>query len=94
MESSHFETELLVQDLEELLQPKDSAGKVLTVKNEDTIAEAIFNWILFEEVQRKEHLERLCKLVNFSIVTQECLVKFQENFPNFNGMNRGRSHII
>ena len=45
MESSHFETELLVEDLEELLQPKDSAGKVLTVKNEDTIAEAIFNWI-------------------------------------------------
>ena len=85
MESSHFETELLAEDLEELLQPKDSAGKVLTVKNEDTIAEAIFNWILFEEIQRKEYLERLCKLVNFSIVTPECLVKFQENFPKFNG---------
>ena len=62
--------------------PKDSK-KVLTVKNEDNIAEALLNWILHEKCNRIEYLERLQKLVKWSLVTPECIEKF--NFPGIKG---------
>ena len=72
------------EDLEELLHPKDT-NKIITVKHEDAIIEALLNWILFDKNSRIEFIERICQLVKWSQVSENCRNHFEISFPAIKG---------